>query len=268
MQKLTVIVPTFNEEANLDACLDSVRWADEILVVDSFSTDRTLEIAQSYGARIIQRTYGYSASQKNWAIPQAKHSWILLVDSDERVPPTLAEAIQELLCGEPQANAYWIYRANHVLGRRVRRCGWGTDKVIRLFRRDHGRYEDTQVHAEIQIEPPVGSLRGRLVHHSFRSFSQYAPKLWKYARWGAEDEWLSGKRASALDLLLRPAARFVKMYVLRGGFLEGTRGLVVSYLGLSAVFLKYARLWEKGWEASNAPEASHAPGASTQTARG
>ena len=268
MQKLTVIVPTFNEEANLDACLNSVRWADEILVADSFSTDRTLEIARSYGARIIQRAYGYSASQKNWAIPQAAHAWILLVDSDERVPSTLAEEIRDLLCGEPQANAYWIYRANHVLGRRVRRCGWGTDRVIRLFRRDLGRYEDTQVHAEIHIEPPVGCLRGRLVHHSFRSFNQYAPKLWKYARWGAEDEWLLGRRASAVDLLLRPAARFVKMYVLRGGFLDGTRGLVVSYLGFSAVFLKYARLWEKGWEASSGSETSRAPGASTQTARG
>lgn len=245
MNKLTAIVPTFNEEGNLAACLESVRWADEILVADSFSTDRSLEIARRYGARTIQRAYGYSASQKNWAIPQASHPWILLVDSDERVSGPLAEEIRGLLASGPDANAYWIYRSNHLLGRWVRGCGWGTDKVIRLFRRDLGRYEDTQVHAEIQIDPPVGHLRGRLVHYSFRSFDQYMPKLWKYAHWGAEDEWGAGRRARTVDVLLRPLLRFVKMYMLRGGFLEGTHGLVVSYLGFFAVFLKYARLWEK-----------------------
>ncbi len=247
MEKLTVIVPTFNEEAVLPRCLESVRWADEILVVDSFSTDRTLDIARRYGARVVQRNYGYSASQKNWAIPQARHPWVLLVDADERVPAQLEAEVRRVL-ERPAANGYWIRRANHLLGRRVRRCGWGTDKVLRLFRRDLGRYEDTQVHAEIVIPPPAGALRHRLVHHSFRSFDQYMPKVWRYARWGAEDQWSEGRRAGLLDILLRPPLRFVKMYLLRGGFLEGVRGLVVSYLGTTAVFLKYARLWEKGRE--------------------
>jgi len=245
MEKLTVIIPAHNEEANLGDCLESVRWADEILVVDSFSTDRTLEIARRYGARIIQRQYGYSASQKNWAIPQAGHPWILLVDSDERVPPPLAAEVREVLARTQPANGYWVFRDNHLLGVRVRRCGWGTDRVLRLFRRDLGRYEDTQVHAEVQLPPPVGTLRRRLVHHSFRSFDQYMPKVWRYASWGAEDEWAAGKRAGLLDMILRPALRFFKMYVLRLGFLEGTRGLMVSYLGTTAVLLKYARLWEK-----------------------
>jgi glycosyltransferase involved in cell wall biosynthesis len=246
MQKLTVIVPTFNEESNLTDCLESVRWADEILVADSFSTDGTLDIARRRGARIVQRAYGYSASQKNWAIPQASHPWILLVDADERVTPELAAEVRSILALERACNGYWIYRANHLLGQRVRRCGWGTDKVLRLFRRDLGRYEDTQVHAEIRIPPPLGILRRRLVHHSFRSFDQYMPKVWKYASWGAEDAWNEGRRAGWIDILLRPPLRFFKMYGLRLGFLEGARGLVVSYLGMSAVFLKYARLWEKG----------------------
>jgi len=268
MEKLTVIVPTFNEEANLADCLESVSWAEEILVVDSFSSDRTLEIARGYGARIVQRAYGYSASQKNWAIPQATHPWILLLDSDERVTPELAQEIRARLAEGLDANGYWIYRANHLLGRRVRRCGWGTDKVIRLFRRDLGRYEDTQVHAEIQIEPPVGILRGRLVHHSFRSFDQYMPKLCRYAMWGAEDERQAGRQVRAMDLLLRPLLRFIKMYVLRGGFLEGTRGLVVSYLGFSSVFLKYARLWERQWQESTPAEDARPPGVSPQTGGG
>lgn len=261
MEKLTVIVPTFNEEENLAACLDTVRWADEILIADSFSSDRTLEIARRYGARVVQRRYGYSASQKNWAIPQARHPWILLVDSDERVPPALATEVREILSRPPEANGYWIYRSNHLLGGRVRRCGWNSDRVIRLFRRDLGRYEDSQVHAEIVIPPPVGTLGHRLVHHSFRSFDQYMPKVWKYARWGAEDEWAEGRRAGWPDILLRPPLRFIKMYVLRGGFLEGTRGLVVSYLGTAAVLLKYARLWEKALETGGgaAPAARPAP---------
>ncbi len=263
MEKLTVIVPTFNEEANLPGCLESVRWADEILVADSFSTDRTLEIARSHGARIVQRAYGYSASQKNWAIPQATHSWILLLDADERVSPRLAAELRQLMVRGPQANGYWVYRANHLLGRRVRRCGWGTDKVLRLFRRDLGRYEDTQVHAEIRIAPPTGRLRGRLIHHSFRSFDQYMPKLWRYARWGAEDEWRAQRRTGLPDLLLRPPLRFLKMYVVRGGFLEGRRGLVVSYLGFAAVFLKYARLWEQALEAPPAPAGLEPPASST-----
>ena len=244
-QKLTVIVPTFNEEANVAGCLESVRWADEILVVDSFSADRTLEIARRLGARIVQREYGYSASQKNWAIPQASHPWVLLVDADERVTPALAWEVRRLLAGPAPDNGYWIYRANHLLGRRVRTAGWNTDKVIRLFRRDLARYEDTQVHAEILVPPPVGFLRQRLVHYSFRSFDQYMPKLWKYAHWGAEDEWNAGRRSRWVDLLLRPPLRFLKMYVVRLGFLNGMRGLVVAYLGTAAVFLKYARLWEK-----------------------
>jgi glycosyltransferase involved in cell wall biosynthesis len=244
MQKVTALIPTFNEEAMLPGCLESVRWADEILVADSFSTDRTLGIARHYGARVVQRDYGYSASQKNWAIPQASHPWVLLLDADERATPALAAEVRRVLERGGPETGYWIYRANHLLGGRVRRCGWETDRVIRLFRRDLGRYEDAQVHAEIELPPPVGVLRHRLIHHSFRSFDQYMPKLWKYADWGARDERQAGRRARLWDLLLRPPLRFLKMYLARTGFLEGTRGLVVSYLGTSAVFLKYARLWE------------------------
>jgi glycosyltransferase involved in cell wall biosynthesis len=246
MQKITALIPAFNEEAMLPGCLESVRWADEILVADSFSADRTLEIARRHGARVVQREYGYSASQKNWAIPQASHPWVLLLDADERATPALAAEVRRVLERNGPENGYWIYRANHLLGRRVRRCGWETDRVIRLFRRDLGRYEDTQVHAEIELPPPVGVLRSRLVHHSFRAFDQYMPKVWKYAAWGAQDERQAGRRARLWDILLRPPLRFLKMYVVRLGFLEGTRGLVVAYLGTSAVFLKYARLWELG----------------------
>ena len=241
---LSVIVPTFNEEATLRDCLESVRFADEILVVDSFSTDRTLDIARTFGARVLQHEYVYSARQKNWAIPQAKHEWVLLIDSDERVTPGLREEILALLSSGPRHDGYWILRANHFLGRRIKRCGWGTDKVIRLFRRDLARYEDREVHAEIELPGPLPVLRHPLEHHSFRSFGQYWRKIQIYSEWGAARLYREGRRAGPLEIFGRPVTRFFKMYVVRLGFLEGVHGLVLSMLGAFTVYLKYARLWE------------------------
>ena len=241
---LSVIVPTFNEEEILPLCLESVAFADEILVVDSFSTDRTLEIARAAGARVVQREYGYSAQQKNWAIPQARHEWVLLVDADERVTSALRDEIRRTLEGGPAADGYWIRRANHFLGKRIRFCGWGTDRVIRLFRRDASRYQDRQVHAEIDLPGPLPVLTHPLEHHTFRSFAQYWRKLDLYSEWGARQMYLEGRRPGAVQLLLRPMGRFFRMYVLRLGFLEGAHGVVLSFLGAFTVYLKYARLWE------------------------
>ncbi len=241
---LTVIVPTYNEEATLQACLESVAFADEILLVDSFSTDGTLDIARAFGARILQHEYVYSARQKNWVIPQATHEWVLLVDSDERVTPELRDEILRLLAGDSLRDGYWIRRANHFMGRRMQRCGWGTDKVIRLFRRDVARYEDRKVHAEIDLPPPLPVLEHPLEHHSFRSFAQYFRKLQLYSEWGAAQLYRDGKRAGFVQSLGRPVTRFLKMYVLRLGCLEGLHGLVLSMLGAFTVYLKYARLWE------------------------
>lgn len=241
---LSVIVPTFNEEATLGACLDSVAFADDILVVDSFSTDRTVAMARERGARVVQREYGYSAQQKNWAIPQARHEWVLLVDADERVSEPLRAEIAALLARGPEADGYWIRRANHFLGRRIRFCGWGSDRVIRLFRRDVSRYQDRQVHAEIDLPGPLPSLRHPLEHHTFRSWDQYWPKLEMYSEWGARQMYLEGRRTGGAQMLLRPLLRFVRMYVLKGGFLEGAHGVALSLLGAFTVYLKHARLWE------------------------
>jgi len=251
---LSVIVPTFNEEATLTACLDSVAFADDILVVDSFSTDRTVALARERGARVVQRAYGYSAQQKNWAIPQALHEWVLLVDADERVSETLRLEIEALLSRGPEADGYWIRRANHFLGRRIRFCGWGSDRVIRLFRRDVSRYQDRQVHAEIDLKGPLPILKHPLEHHTFRSWDQYWRKLEMYSEWGARQMYLEGRRTGGAQMLLRPLARFVRMYVLKGGFLEGAHGVALSLLGAFTVYLKHARLWEM--QILGAPEPS------------
>jgi glycosyltransferase involved in cell wall biosynthesis len=241
---LTVIVPTFNEERNIEACLSSIRWADEILVVDSFSTDRTLEIARPLSTRVLQHEYVYSAAQKNWAIPQATHPWVMIVDSDEQVSPELSREIRSLLERGPECDGYVIRRLNHFHGKPIRHGGWGRDRVLRLFKRDKGRYQDKHVHAEVEVQGPVAELRNPLLHDTFRGFGNYLEKMDRYSDWGARDLLKRGKRARAWDLVLRPAGRFLKRYVMQGGFLDGTAGLVISGIDMYAVWLKYARAWE------------------------
>ena len=250
--KLSAIIPTFNEEENLRECLESVRWADEVLVVDSFSQDRTVEIARELGARVLQHEYVNSAAQKNWAIPLAVHPWVLIVDADERVTLDLRDEIRELLTVEPPFDGYWIRRANHFLGRRMGHCGWETDRVIRLFRRDVARYQDREVHAEIELPGRAPVLRNPLLHYSFRSFRQYWRKMEVYSDWGASQLRREGRYAGWVSIALRPPIRFLKMYVVRLGFLDGIHGLVLCCLAAFTVFLKYAKLWELRREESPA----------------
>lgn len=241
---LTAIIPTLNEEGNLPDCLASVAFADEIYVVDSFSTDRTVEIARAAGARVEQHAYVNSADQKNWAIPRATHEWILLVDADERVTPELEREVRQLLERGPESDGYWVRRANYFRGRRLRHGGWESDRVIRFFHRDRARYQKRQVHEEIDLPEPLPVLRAHLRHYTFVSFDQYLPKVERYGRWGASQAFSEGKRASALTVLGHTWGRFVRMYVLRLGILDGGDGLVLALLASYSVYLKYARLWE------------------------
>ena len=252
-EKITALIPTFNEEQVLGECLESVRWADEVFVVDSFSDDRTRDIAREAGARILTHEYVNSAAQKNWAIPQAQHPWVLLVDADERVTPGLRDEIRSLLARGPEHDGYWIRRANHFLGKRMKHGGWETDKVIRFFRRDRARYEPKEVHAEIDLPGPLPVLQHPLLHYSFRGFGQYWRKMQLYSDWGASQLWKEGKRAGWVSIGLRPVQRFLKMYVARAGFLDGIHGLVLAMLGAFSVFLKYSKLWEMGVKAKENP---------------
>ncbi len=243
-EPLSIIVPTFNEERNIEACLRSIRWADEILVVDSFSTDRTLEIARPLSTRILQHEYVNSAAQKNWAIPQAAHRWVMIVDSDERVTPELAGEIGALLERGPSCDGYVIRRLNHFHGKPIRHGGWGRDRVLRLFDKEKGRYQEKHVHAEVEVNGTVAELNHLILHDTFHGFDDYLGKMARYTEWGARDVLEKGRRPRAHDLVLRPLGRFAKRYVLQGGFLDGAAGLVISGIDMYAVFLKYARAWE------------------------
>jgi glycosyltransferase involved in cell wall biosynthesis len=241
---LSVIITTYNEEVNIGDCIESVLWADEILVVDSFSKDGTVEVAQRYPVRLLQREYFGSAAQKNWAIDRVHHDWVLIVDADERVTPELAAEILRVLASAPDVNGYYIKRENVFVDRVIRHSGWSTDKVIRLFRRDKGRYPNRRVHADLAIEGPTPLLDHAFLHYTFRSFDQYFEKFLNYAEWGAAQAFREGRSVGILEIAGRPLWRFLRTYVVQLGFLDGLHGLVLCTLQSFGVFLKYARLWE------------------------
>jgi len=251
---LSVIITTYNEEINIGECIESVAWADEILVVDSHSTDRTVEIVRRYPVELLQREYFGSAAQKNWAIDRVRHDWVLIVDADERVPPKLAHEILTVLATNPEVNGYYIRRENVFIDRPIRHSGWSTDKVVRLFRKDKGRYPNRRVHADLEIEGPVPVLRQPFLHFTFRTFDQYFPKFLNYAEWGAAQAYRDGRQAGLAELVFRPWWRFVRTYILQLGLLDGMYGFVLCSLQAFGVFLKCARLWEYRIRASRGEE--------------
>jgi len=248
-QPLTVLIPCRDEQKNIRACIEAARLvADEVLVADSGSVDRTLDIVREIGGcRIIEREFVDYADFKNWAIPQAKHEWVLIVDSDERVTPELATEIREILRDPPEhIDGYWVYRRNYFMGHEIRYSGWNTDCVFRLIRRDKCRYGKCRVHEEIFIDPKrTADLKNRLLHYTYWSYDQYFAKYLKYTKWGAQDMWDAGKRTSFLNLFFRPFLRFLQLYFIKGGFLDGLAGLQICMLQSFFVsFVKQARLWE------------------------
>ena len=243
-EPLSVLVPAMNEAGNLPACLESVRWADEVVVVDSGSRDGSLEIARAIADRVLEHEYVNSAAQKNWALPQLTHRWVLIVDADERVTPALRAEIERTLADPARADGYWIRRDNHFLGKRIRGAGWQRDKVLRLFDRTKGAYQPLHVHAEVELQGRAGTLRERLFHDTYRDLDQYFAKFLRYTRWSAADLKSRGVRASGPRILLRPFGRFLRQYVLEGGFRYGRHGLVLCMLAAFSVFTKYARRWE------------------------
>ncbi len=244
---LTAIVPCKNERLHIRDCIESLLpIADEILVADSGSTDETLDIvAQIGGCRVIQREYIHSGNFKNWAIPQASHQWVLILDADERVTNELADEIRALLERGPKKDGYWVYRLNHFMGYPVRHGDWGADCVLRMFRKDVSRYVGDTDHAEVVVSTGrVGGLKNRLMHYTTWSYDQTFTKITRYSTWQAKQWNDSGKQFGIWRMLCGPPLRFFRSYVLRLGFLDGLVGFQVCFLTAMYVFLKQARLWE------------------------
>lgn len=238
----SVVIAVRNEATNIAGCVDSLSWANEILVADHGSSDDTVRIARDAGATVLggddAPTIG---ALRNIAIARARNEWVLVVDADERGTPALAEAIAAALLS-PVHEAYRVPRRNFFLGGEIRHGGWEHDQPIRLFHRTL-RYNDSLVHEHVMTSGSVGVISAPLLHYPYTSMERYFEKFNRYSTWWAADQARRGKSASAAAVVLKPPARFFSMYLVRLGFLDGGRGAVLASLASASVMAKYARLW-------------------------
>lgn len=246
MTALSVIIPCRDEQRNIAACVESVHGlAAEVIVADNGSTDGTLAISRRLGCRIIEREFIGYANFKNWAIPQAKHPWVLILDADERMTPALADEIRQLLASGPQHDAYRLRRSDVFFGQSVRCSGNADHYITRLLRRDRCRYLERRVHEEIDTRNlRVEYLHGRLDHFAAVDFSAWAAKQLRYGVLGGDEQFAFGRKCSFPYLLGHAPLRFLQLYLLRGGFRDGYAGLIVSVMAAFYTFAKDARLWE------------------------
>ena len=242
--KLTVTVITYNESAHIAAALESVTWADEIIVVDSGSTDGTADIARANATRVIVREWPGYSEQKNFAADQATHDWVLSMDADERVTPALADEIRRLLAGTPPAAAYRVPRVTWHLGRWIRSTDWYPDHQLRLYDRTRARWSGAYVHEAVHVDGPVGTLTHELQHYAYRGLSDHLETIDRYTSLAARQMREAGRSAGVLQLAGHPPIAFLRNYLLRGGFRDGQAGFVISAMNAYYVFLKFAKLWE------------------------
>jgi glycosyltransferase involved in cell wall biosynthesis len=245
---LSVIIITHNEEKNISACLKSVKWADEIVVVDSFSTDDTKKLAEQFGTKIFQIKWQGYGKQKNYALSKTSMDWILSLDADERVTPELAEEIQKIMqkVQNPQVDGYQICRKAYFLGKWIRHSGWYPDYCLRLFRSGKGVFAEKQVHEYVELNGRIGRLKGTILHYTDDNLNHYLSKCCQYTTLAADELRAKNKKISLGDLIVRPLFIFLKMYVLKKGFLDGMHGFILAVLSSFYVFIKYAKLWEGG----------------------
>ena len=244
MNKISVAVITKNEEQNIRACLESVRWADEIVVVDNGSTDETRQICQDFQARVYLEEWKGFSRQKNSALEKTRNEWVLSLDADERVSPDLRQEIEWTLEGNPLCDGYYIARKNFFLGRWIRHCGWYPDYNLRLFRKDRGRFGERAVHEQVELEGKVGYLKNPLEHITYRSLSDFLKRMDRYSTLAAREMRSEGRRYHFYNACFRPPFTFLQMYLLRAGFLEGYLGFLLSILYSFYTFAKYSKLKE------------------------
>ncbi len=239
------VVTCFNEQRHIRACLESLAWCDEIVVLDSFSNDDTAKIAKSFPkVRFLERTYYGAAAAKNFALDQTRNEWAFILDSDERCTPELRAEIASLLAESPTHGAYTVKRRCFFLGREIRFSGWRNDRVVRLIRRGAARHANARVHPRVVVQGEAPTLRSPLEHFMVEDFHEYLKRMVKYGHWGAAQAWREGKRArSVADVLFRPAWRFLRTYVFQLGFLDGGVGIAFCLCQAFATYAKWSLLW-------------------------
>jgi glycosyltransferase involved in cell wall biosynthesis len=245
--RISACIITLNEADRIDACLASLAFCDEIVVVDSGSTDRTRELAAAHGARVLQRAFDGYRTQKEFALRAASHDWVLCLDADERVSAALRTSIETARARGFPATGYRFARATEYFGAFLRHGNAYPDRVLRLFDRRCGGFRgDREIHEHASVDGAVVTLSGDLEHRAYRSLSDQVARLERYARLMAEHLHARGRRAHVYNLMFNPLWRFVRGYILRGGFLDGWRGLVYAYVEANYVRQKFIKLWLLG----------------------
>jgi glycosyltransferase involved in cell wall biosynthesis len=242
LNRISVVIITRDEENNLPRSLKSVAWAGDIVLVDSGSTDRTIAIAEAAGARVLRTEWRGFGHSKQIGVNAASGEWILSVDADEEVSPMLAAQIQKAVNSDDGTVGYYVPRLTRFLGRWMRHGGWYPDYVLRLFRKDAGRFSDNIVHESVLVDGSTRRLSEDLLHYCYPTMDNYISKMNRYTSLAALELHRSGQRAGLVRLLVNPLAKFVKQYFLRAGFLDGAEGLTLALLSAGYVFTKYAKL--------------------------
>ncbi|WP_413287783.1 glycosyltransferase family 2 protein [Bdellovibrio sp. HCB337] len=240
---ISLVVVTLNEEANIERCLKSVPFASDTVVVDSFSTDRTVEIAQKLGANVVQEKWRGFGPQKAFAVSQAKNDWVICLDADEALSPELQAEIQAKFQDLQATVGYELPRRSFHLGRWINHGGWYPDAQLRLFNRQHSQWSNDVLHEKVQVKHKE-RLKHDLLHWVFSSLSVQVITNDKYSTLGAESLAKSGKTSSLLKLIFRPWGKFMECYFIKLGFLDGLPGFIIAVGAAYSMFLRYAKLWE------------------------
>jgi glycosyltransferase involved in cell wall biosynthesis len=241
--KISACIISMNEEDRIEECIASLDFCDEVLVVDSHSSDNTRELAEALGARVIERDWPGHVKQKEFTIRAATHDWVLCVDSDERISPPLREQIITLRdAGFVSKDGWNMPRLCSYLGGWIRHGNWYPDRQLRLFHRERGHWGGHDPHDRVQMKGPVGELAGDLIHHPYRAFSDHLHTMDKYTTIMAQGLYDRGKRSSMSKVVFHPTWKFLRFYFVKRAFLDGWRGLLLAYLAAHYTRLKYAKL--------------------------
>jgi glycosyltransferase involved in cell wall biosynthesis len=245
MIPVSVVIVTKNEEKNIREALESIKKVSEIVIVDSFSTDRTLEICREYTDRIYQSQWLGYARQKQKAVELAKGPWVYILDSDERFTESLWNEIEQALKNSGGCSGYYVPRKNYFLGKWMRHGGWWPDYTLRFFLKDRAQVEDRKVHEKVVVNGKAGYLKNPLEHYTYRTLSDYIKKMDIYSTLSAEELIEQGADPGKITLIVNPLFTFLKMFFLRAGFMDGIHGLILATLYSHYTFLKYSKVWEK-----------------------
>lgn len=244
MINVSVTIISKNEAQNIKECLHSVAWASEIVLVDQFSEDGTAEIANQFGAKVFKEPWRGFSRQKNFAISKASGPWILSLDADERVTPSLRKEIEEKLSQEDEYSGYYIARKNFFCRQWIRHGGWYPDYTLKLFRKNKGHFQDRAVHEKVVVDGKVGYLEHPLEHFTYKSVSDFLVRLDTYSRLAAQELPAKSRSSISYALCLRPLFTFINMYLLRGGILDGIAGFFLAVSYAYYTFLKYYRFYQ------------------------